>query len=219
MPALQNIAPRSAAADAAVRFVGSINGCYTLASRREQAKAGGVEVFACRVISISPFSIAVTAPVVGTQGEQLTSNIDGIGIVSGRIERHIPDGFVFDIEASDDERAKLASKIRWLKQNRSRREQDRRDHPRLVPREPRSLLKLADGRVLRCMLIDISRSGAAVSADVPPQVGLPLTVGTVPGKVVRPLTVGFAVQFDELLPTEGLEKRLCLPTRRTAPAA
>jgi hypothetical protein len=205
--------------DTDVRFVGSINGCYTLASRREHAKRGDVTVFACRVLSISPTSVAVTAPVLGEPGEKLTSSLDGIGIIAGTIDRRIADGFVFDIDASDEERARLAAKIRWLKGHRTNREQDRREHPRFPPKEPRSLLKLADGRVLRCMLIDVSRSGAGVSADVPPVVGMNVTVGTVPGKVVRVLDVGFAVQFDVPLATEVIEKRLCLPERPPAKPA
>lgn len=197
-----------------VRFVGSINGCYTLASRRgQQKKDGGVEVFACRVLSVSPTSVAVTAPVIGAENEELTTNLDHLGIVSGRIERLIPDGFVFNVEASKEERANLAAKIRWLKHKRVHQERDRREHPRVPPREPRSMLKLPDGKVMRCMLIDISRSGAAVSADIKPVLGMSLTVGTVPARVVRELKVGFAVQFDELLVSESLEKRLCMPSR------
>jgi hypothetical protein len=205
--------------DTDVRFVGSINGRYTLASRRDEAKAGRVEVFACRVLSISPESVAVTAPVSGATGEKLTSVLEGIGIVTGTIERQIADGFVFEIEATDEERAKLAAKIRWLKGHRTNREQNRREHPRFPPKEPRSLLKLADGKVLRCMLIDVSRSGAAVSADVPPVLGMKVMVGTVPGNVVRLLDVGFAVQFDEPLATEVIERRLCLPERPPVKAA
>ena len=69
------------------------------------------------------------------------------------------------------------------------------------------------------MLIDVSRSGAAVSADVPPVLGMKVMVGTVPGNVVRLLDVGFAVQFDEALATEVIEKRLCLPERPPVKAA
>ena len=53
----------------------------------------------------------------------------------------------------------------------------------------------ADGSVLACFVIDLSVSGAAVSADVVPQIGTVLAVGKVVGRVARYLPGGFAVEF------------------------
>jgi hypothetical protein len=159
----------------------------------------------------------VTAPVIGSLNEKLSARIDGIGLLAGSIARRIPDGFVFEIDASEAERDALASKIKWLKRRHMNAEPDRREHKRVLPRDPRSYLKLADGKLLKCMLIDISRSGAAVSADVVPAIGDSMVVGTLPAKVVRPLPVGFAVQFDDLQALEDLEKKLARP--KAAPAA
>lgn len=198
------------AVNADVRYVGSINGCYTLSSRREAAATtGGVEVFACRVLSISPTQVTVTAPVLGSANERLTSKIEGIGIIAGRIVRLIPDGFAYDVDASPEEREKLAARIAWLKRNRVKGEIDRREHKRIMPRDPRSTLTLEDGSRLTCMLVDVSRSGAALSADLQAQIGMPLVVGRVAAKVVRRLEVGFAVQFDTLQDIDAVEAMLC----------
>lgn len=206
--------------DADVRFVGSINGCYTLSSRRRLQPEGPAraEVFACRVMSISADSVAVTAPVVGALHERLTAHIDGIGLIAGNVARLIPDGFAFDIDASAEERRALAARIGWLKRKRIHTEEDRREYKRFLPRDPRSLVTLADGRVLKCVLIDVSRSGAAVSADVVPVTGDSVVVGSVPARIVRPLKVGFAVQFDDIQKAEDVERLLAPPETVPAPA-
>jgi hypothetical protein len=196
--------------DTDVRFVGSINGRYTLSSRRRR-EAGGpaqVEVFACRVMSISALNVAVTAPVSGAVRERLTAHIDGIGLIAGNVARLIPDGFVFDVDATADERTALAARIGWLKRKRFNAEEDRREHRRFLPRDARSIVTLADGRVLKCVLIDVSRSGAAVSADLVPVVGDRVVVGSLPARVIRPLKVGFAVQFDEIQVADQVERLL-----------
>lgn len=54
----------------------------------------------------------------------------------------------------------------------------------------------------------MSRSGAALSADIQPDPGTPLAVGRVVARVVRWLEVGFAVQFLTEQDTEILEDRL-----------
>ena len=91
-----------------VRYVGPINGCYTLSQHRNIG-TGGIEVFACRTQSISAVAAAITAPDLGAPGERLTARLDGLGILTGSIVRQTPDGFVFQIDASDRDRAKLAA--------------------------------------------------------------------------------------------------------------
>ena len=59
-----------------------------------------------------------------------------------------------------------------------------------------------------CFVIDISTSGVAVSADVQPEIGTPLAVGSLVGRVVRHLDDGFAVQFVQVVDADGLEQKL-----------
>lgn len=188
-----------------LRYVGPINGCYTFSERREITN-GDVEVFACRTQSISSTAVAVTAPVAAKLGEWVTARFDGIGIVRGTVERLTSEGFVFSIVASDQHRAKLAAKIDWLKKKSVRKQSDQRDFRRFQPRDPRSILGLADGRVTKCFVIDLSRSGAAVSCQHVPGIGEQLVLGTLKCHVVRRLDVGFAVQFEASQDAEGLEQ-------------
>ena len=57
----------------------------------------------------------------------------------------------------------------------------------------------------------MSVSGAAVSADLEPEIGEPLAVGKVVCRVVRRLEVGFAVQFVNEQNVETVEEMLRAP--------
>ena len=189
-----------------VRFIGALMGRYLLASRRHRAEC--VQVFACRLQSISPQQMVASAPVPGAPGEEVSANFEPFGLVRGKVERLIEGGFSVAIDACAEERALLAKRIAWYKKKTFHGLADKREHKRVMPRDPRSLLIFADGSVLECLIIDMSRSGAAVSADVQPPIGTPLAVGTVVGRVVRWLAVGFAVRFAAEQDAQDLEDRL-----------
>lgn len=196
------------------RYVGPIAGCYTLSERKDLG-GGNPKVYACRTQSISATSIAITAPVRGAEGEWLTAKFDGLGIVRGSVARRTIDGFVFDVSASPEERAKLAATIAWLKSQRANKEADKRDHRRFRPRDPRSHLRIGGGEPMDCFVIDLSRSGAAISAATRPEIGERIVLGTLAGKVVRHRDVGFAMQFDSKQDAEDVER---LATGVTSPA-
>lgn len=183
-------------------------GRYALASRMRLA---GVHIFACRLQSISVSRVVAAAPVPGSPGEKITVNFEPFGTLRGVVERHIDDGFVMEIDADDEDRQKLANKIEWYKKRTFAGLTDKRQHRRFMPREPRSAVVLGNGDVLPCLVIDISASGAAVSADLDPQLGEPLAVGRVVGRVVRKLEVGFAVQFVAEQEPEVVEEMLRAP--------
>ncbi len=184
---------QNASARSDVRFVGALMGKYLLASRRDRAAC--VQVFACRLQSISPKHLVASAPVVGDLGEGMSASFEPFGLLRGRVERMIDGGFAVAIDADPDDRALLAKRIAWYKRRTFNGLTDKRSHRRLMPRDSRSLLVFGDGRALECLIIDMSRSGAAASADVQPPIGTPLAVGSVVGRVVRWLDVGFAVRF------------------------
>jgi len=208
---------KKAASAAGVRFIGDLPGCYVLSSR-ESVGDDQAKVFACRARSISPTRAVLQAPVRGDKCELVALRFDGVGLIRGIIARQTPDGFIVDLVVSKAEQAALALRIDWLKRKWLQSVTDRRGAKRWLPRDPRSTLVLGAGRTLDCFVINVSCSGVAVSADLLPQVGMPLAVGTVPGRVVRRLEFGFAVQFvSEQNPAavEGLLTAL-LPERREA---
>ncbi|MDB5561549.1 MAG: PilZ protein [Hyphomicrobiales bacterium] len=167
-----------------------------------------MQVFACRVQSISPKMAVLTAPVSGSQGEWVTAHFQDLGIIRAQITRHLDYGFAVEIAATDEERAKLGAKINWIKKKTHEAVADKREHKRTLPRDPRSSLILPDGNKMGCFIIDMSMSGVAVSADVNPPIGTPLAIGSVIGRVVRHLEVGFAVKFLALQEAGAVEQSL-----------
>lgn len=65
---------------------------------------------------------------------------------------------------------------------------------------------LPDGTSVSCLVIDMSVSGAAVSADIVPEIGMPLAIGRAVGRVVRRFGEGFAVQFVTMQSADTLEQ-------------
>jgi hypothetical protein len=109
--------------------------------------------------------------------------------------RIIDNGFAMTVSATPRKRDKLAAQLTWLANRKILNLPEDRRHDRIVPRNPIARLTLADGRVMNCRIIDLSLSGAAVSAEYKPEVGSQLMLGTVQGQVVRHLEDGFAIEF------------------------
>ncbi len=161
--------------------------------------------FACRAVNISPSIIALTAPVTAKVGVRVIADIEQLGRVKGSIFRVFDLGFAMNIEAGAQEREMLAIKIDWIERNKDFEIRDHRSHARFIPRRPLSTLTLADGSKVSCFVIDISVTGAAISADFVPKIGSVLAVGSVPGRVVRFVPGGFAVQFVQLQERQEVE--------------
>jgi hypothetical protein len=150
----------------------------------------------------------IVAPVLGSVGGGVTAHFDVFGILRGKVIRRLNSGFAIDIDLDEDGRSKLAAKIYWYKRRVLEQVSDRREHKRFPPRDPRSTLTFGDGSVMVCFIIDYSRSGVAISAEVTPEIGTPVAVGRIVGRVVRYLDVGFAIRFVELQELELVEARL-----------
>lgn len=195
-----------------VRFIGAVAGRYALSDRKEGGD-GKVPVYACRLCSISTRMAVVVGPVVGKEGEIVTAHFDEFGILRGRISRQLPSGFVLDLMLNPVDRNKLGAKIVWRKKHVHDQFPDKREHKRILPRDPRTVITLGDGTVVPCFVIDISQSGIAVSAQIWPDLGTPMAVGKLVGRVVRYLDVGFALQFLQVLPLEQLEIMMAPPAQ------
>lgn len=193
------------------RFMGDLLGSYVLASRALQAD--GLKAFACRARSISAREAVLSAPVAGSVGERLSLSFQELGKLRGRVTRRLDNGFAAEFELEEPERQTLEARIAWLKRHWLRVVEDRREFKRVLPRDPNATLSLGQGRKLDCLIMDMSRSGVAVSADVLLKPGSLAAVGSVMGRVVRQLPAGFALQFTQLQELETLEGRLTLRTR------
>lgn len=195
-----------------VRFIGAAAGRYALPDRRMD-DTGKVAVYACRLCSISTRVAVVVGPVIGQDGETVTAHFDDFGILRGKICRKLTSGFAMQLTLKDAERNKLGAKIIWQKKKVHDQVPDKREHKRILPRDPRTILTLADGTQMPCFVIDISQSGVAISAEIWPALGTPMAVGKLVGRVVRYLDVGFALQFIQLQEHSQLEILMAPPTK------
>jgi PilZ domain-containing protein len=185
----------------------AVSGSYTLSNWYDPQ--GKPRTFACRTSRVSPFRMMVDVPVVGKVGDRLTSYFRDFGKLEGLISDTMTGGFLLELEMTGAMRETLANKLTWLeKKQKDPSTPDGRKDARIIPASPHSTVTLADGTIQECFVIDMSVSGAAVSAEVQPQIGMPLAVGACVGRVVRLLDDGFAVKFVEEQKRDELERRV-----------
>jgi hypothetical protein len=184
---------------------------YNIADRRD-VRTGSRLFFACRIEHITQMEMMISAPVTGNIGDQVLVHVDRLGGVRGLVSRKTRVGFVVSITATQAERARVKIRIDWFQKSRARKVVNNRTHDRFAPSNPHSTLIFSNGSTLRCFVIDMSSSGAAVSADVAPLAGTPLALGTVVGRVVRHLPSGFAIRFIKAVDVAILEDLLIKPS-------
>jgi hypothetical protein len=185
-----------------------LTGRYMLSTKRDQE--GKRREFACRALDISLQAIQLIVPVTGPVGERVIAYFDEFGVINGQILRVTQQGMVMSVIANDKQRERLAAKLAWLKEHQDRKLPDARQHRRVVPRRPLSTLTLATGETATCLVIDMSVSGVAISADMVPPIGAVVAIGAVVGRVKRHFAEGFAVAFVETQDLEQLERLLML---------
>jgi len=192
----------------------AVNGSYSLQRRWYDAQ-GKLRSFACRTTRVSPFRMIVEVPVVGHVGERLTSYFREFGELEGVISQTMRGGFLVDIEMTAARRAQMAEKLAWLeRKSKDSSVQDARDDARIIPQASHSVLILADGSVHGCFIIDISPSGAAISAEMQLPIGTPLAIGACVGRVIRVFETGFAVKFVERQDVDDLSRLIVVQPRR-----
>jgi hypothetical protein len=192
-----------------INIIVSIQARYVLTSKID-AK-GNRREFSCRVVKLSPYELVVAAPVKGAIGERVIATLLEFGKIEGKILKTQSLGFVMSVNMTDEERERFAAKIEWHDKHKNFDLPDNRKSRRIVPENPHSVIILGDGTVVGAFVIDVSVSGAAVSADVDVNIGDPLAVGRIVGRVVRHFPGGFAVKFIEPQDPRALEISLRVP--------
>jgi hypothetical protein len=197
----------------------AVDGSYSLKRRWYDAE-GKLRSFACRTTRVSPFRMLVEVPIVGQVGERMTSYFREFGELEGIISHTRPGGFLVEMEMTAARRARLAEQLTWLeKKSTDASVQDVRGDARIIPPPSHSVLILADGSVHGCFIIDISSSGAAISAEVQPPIGTPLAIGACVGRVIRVFETGFAVRFVERQNIDDLSRLILVQPRQRSTAA
>ena len=159
---------------------------------------GKIRTLACRSTRVSPYRMIVDVPVVGRIGDHITSHFGEFGEFEGTISDSQNGSILLELEMTPERRQWMADKLAWLEMTRRDPQiQDARQDARFVPQVSHTTLTMADGKVSTCFIIDMSATGVAVSSEFQPEIGTPLAVGSLVGRVVRIFETGFAVQFLE----------------------
>ena len=174
-------------------------GRYMLADRRE---------FPCQVVNMSPGGMAFIAPASGEVGERVIAYIDHLGRLEGQITRVYQNGFAMNVSATERKRDKLAAQLTWLANRHILNLPEDRRHGRIIPRNPMARLIMPNGVNLTVRIIDMSLSGAAISSDMRPAIGMLVMIGKVQSRVVRHIDDGFAVEFTRLQHPDFLEENI-----------
>ncbi|MBH0238975.1 PilZ domain-containing protein [Methylobrevis albus] len=177
----------------------SVLGRFMLPNRNE---------YPCQVANMSPGGVALMTPVTGQVGERVIAYLDHIGRVEGEIARIIDGGFAMTVNATARKRDKLANQLTWLANRHELNLPEDRRHERITPKNPYTQVTLPDGREYRCRIVDVSLSGAAVTMDVRPEIGSPVTLGRMRAKVVRHFEEGVALEFGSLQSAEMITNNL-----------
>jgi len=171
-------------------------GRYMLTDRRE---------FPCQVTNMSPGGMALIAPVAGQAGERVIAYVDHVGRLEGVIARQFQNGFAMTVSATTRKRDKLAAQLTWLANRHILSLPEDRRHGRVAPRNSTGRLILPSGVNVTVRVIDVSQSGAAVATEQRPEIGAAVTIGKTPGRVVRHLEDGFAIEFIRLQHSDFIE--------------
>jgi hypothetical protein len=179
----------------AVRIAVSLPGTLVLVDRRN---AGGKSLsLDCRVVNMSPNEIAVASGTKVSVGERATLRVEQFEDFRGAVCRLLSGGFVLKIKQTAAASEALALRIGGFDKIKNHDMPERRRARRKIPRNRDSQLLWADGRTEGCLILDISATGAAVSAQTIPEIGTVLALGRLVGRVVRLFDGGFAIHFSE----------------------
>jgi hypothetical protein len=176
-----------------------LSGRYMLSDRRE---------FDCQTVNMSPGGALLAVTTLPHIGDPVVAYIDHVGRLEGRCVRHLPNSFAMTVTGTIRRREKLADQLTWFANRAKLGLPEDRRHERFPLEDPRSTLTLPSGITIQCRVIDVSLSGAAVSAEVTPPIGSPVTIGRTPARVVRHIDGGFAVEFSRVQTAEVLEREL-----------
>lgn len=162
--------------------------------------------YACRMIDISIGGAAFASPVQLEIGEQIIAYVDELGGLEGVVSRLFEGGFALDLKATRHKREKLAARIIWLINRNEVEGLEERVHDRVAPENSQNNLRLPDGLVLRCNLIDVSLSGASIATEARPPIGTEVVLGKLRARVMRHHDRGIGVRFLDIQEPDALRR-------------
>jgi len=157
--------------------------------------------YPCNVDDISEGGIALNSQAEGEIGDRVIVYLDNLGRFEGNLIRRFHGGFAIETHLQNNQAARLAERIEWLKGEKASAEPG--GSPRQAPRRAPTMQEKDDGTRLvidndeevHCKILDISLTGAHLKMSNRPPVGMHVTVGKTLGRIARHTDEGVGVEF------------------------
>jgi len=148
----------------------------------------------CKIVDISLGGAHVLSEVVPPRGTLVVIYIDGFGRFEGSIARTEQNGFGIQFNCSAHKRERLAEMLKVYMSGSPLDQTTLRRHDR-TPSKGNVSFTRADGNVVDCKMLDISRSGVSVATEMRPPIGESVFISGMAGRVVRHHDTGIAIEF------------------------
>jgi hypothetical protein len=104
----------------------------------------------------------------------------------------------------------LAAQLTWLVNRQILNLPEHRRHDPFMKRNQMARLILPNSTNVTCRVIDLSASGATIAnaCDLGPAMGTAVAIGTTPGRLVRHIDDGFAIEFTRLQRPDSIENNV-----------
>ncbi|TCQ04853.1 PilZ domain-containing protein [Rhizobium sp. PP-F2F-G36] len=149
----------------------------------------------CVATEMSPGDVFLATTARPRIGERVIAYVDHVGRIEGLVSRLADGSFTVRINATERKRDKLAAQLTWIANKHELGLPEDRRHDRLAPRKTHTDITLEDGTRYACRIIDLSLSGAAVDTEFRFELGTPMLLGNMRGRIVRHLQEGVAIEF------------------------
>ena len=150
------------------------------------------------VRDISANGLAIKSETTADIADHVIAHLAGGMRLEGRVARKWDGGFSIALAISISRREKLKQKIDGLFNEDEPPTElwiERRVNDRKAVGDVEGVCK-ADNRVLRCQIVDMSLSGAAIKTDSELALGAVVTIGQTVGRVVRNDGDIYGIEFD-----------------------
>lgn len=164
------------------------------------------------VVEASLKTMEIQTDALVAANERIIGYFYTIGRIEGTVVRVKPQGFILEMVTTFVKRDRLASQLIWLANRDILNLPEDRRHDRVVPNDPRISVRHqgSNDSAVNGHLIDVSRSGAALSIRGHFEKGDEIIIGTTPARVVRVFDGGIAVEFHGSVPEAMFDVRMRL---------
>lgn len=154
--------------------------------------------YPCKLVDVSVGGAAMMSPVDVEDGERIVAYFDQLGGLEGTVTRLFEGGFAINLIATQHKREKLAAQLMLIINSEGNATAADRRHQRIIPKDPKSNLQLANGTAAACDVLDVSISGASIATPLRPVIGEEVVLGKLRGRIVRHHERGIGIEFIDI---------------------